>query len=118
AWMWGDELRNHIAIDNAKKIMLGDIYSPLAAPLMRWDWPFRALATVTVILELGAPLALLGRRVAAAWVLLIIGFHFGVLALMMIVFRYQMVGVAFACFFRVERPAAMVRAWPWRGGST
>jgi hypothetical protein len=111
AWMWGDELRNHIAIDNARKIMLGDIYSPLAAPLMRWDWPFRVLAAMTVILELGAPCALLARRLAAAWVILIIGFHLGVLALMMIAFPYQMLGFAFACFFRVDRPARRLRDW-------
>jgi hypothetical protein len=112
AWMWGDALRNHVAIDNARKIVLGDIYSPLAAPLMHWDWPFRALATMTVILELIAPVALLGRRVAALWVIAIVSFHLGVLALMMIAFPYQMLGISFACFFRVERPAGrLARRW-------
>jgi hypothetical protein len=110
-WMWGDALRNHVAIDNARKIVLGDIYSPLAAPLMRWDWPFRALATMTVVLELGAPLALLGRRLAALWVIAIVGFHLGVLALMMIAFPYQMLGISFACFFAVERPAGRLADW-------
>lgn len=103
AWLWGDELRNHIAIDNARKLLLGDWYSPLAGPLLRYDWLFRVLALLTVVFELGAPVALLGRRFALVWVVMIWGFHAGVLALMMIAFPYQLTGVAFACFFRCER---------------
>lgn len=102
SWLWGDELRNHVALDNARKVLLGDIHSPLATPLMHWDMLWKFLATLTVVLELGAPIALLGRRLALIWVLAVIGFHLGVLALMMIAFPYQMVGVGFACFFRCE----------------
>lgn len=103
SWLWGDELRNHVALDNARKLLLGDIHSPLAAPLMHWDALWKLLATMTVVLELGAPIALLGARLALVWVLAVIGFHLGVLALMMIAFPYQMVGVSFACFFRAEK---------------
>lgn len=103
AWMYGDDMRNHVALDNARKLLLGDIYSPLAAPLMHWNGMWRFLATLTVIAEVGAPIALLGTRVAMGWVLLVMSFHWGVLVLMMIVFPYQMTGVAFACFFPVER---------------
>lgn len=117
SWLWGDELRNHVAIDNARKMLLGDMYSPLAAPLMEWGTMWRLLATVTVVLELGAPLALLGRRIGAAWVVSVIGFHLGVLALMMIAFPYQMLGIAFACFFPVERwwQRGRTRWRRWRG---
>lgn len=115
-WLWGDELRNHVALDNARKILLGDIYSPLAVPLMHWDWLWKLLATMTVALELGAPIALLGGRVALVWVLAVVGFHMGVLALMMIVFPYQMLGISFACFFRAERLLHWARArWRRRG---
>ncbi|GAB4569531.1 MAG: hypothetical protein Tsb0020_23720 [Haliangiales bacterium] len=109
-WLWGDELRNHIAIDNARKLLLGDIYSPIAGPLMHFDVMYRILALLTVAAELGAPLALLGRRVAALWVVVVIGFHIGVIALMMIMFPYQVFGVAFLCFFRPERWPARLRA--------
>lgn len=102
-WLWGDELRNHIALDNARKALLGDIYSPLATPLLHVGDMFRVLAFVTVVAELAAPLALIGTRVAAVWVALVMGFHWGVLALMMIMFPYQMLGVAFVCFFPAER---------------
>ena len=116
-WLWGDELRNHVALDNAKKILLGDIHSPLAGPLMHWESLWRLLATVTVALELGAPMALFGGRLALFWVIAVIGFHLGVLALMIIVFPYQMLGVAFVCFFRCERLLEWTRArWQrWRG---
>jgi len=109
-WLWGDELRNYIAIDNARKMLLGDIYSPLAAPLLHWNGFFKLLALGTVVLEAGAPLALLHRRITATWVILVIAFHLGVLALMMIAFPYQMLGLAFACFFPVERPMARIAA--------
>lgn len=115
SWLWGDELRNHVALDNARKVLLGDIYSPLAAPLMHWDTLWKLLATMTIALELGAPIALLGGRVALAWVVMVVGFHLGVLALMMIAFPYQMLGICFACFFAseklLERVAARWRRW-------
>lgn len=108
-WLWGDELLNYIAIDNVRKLLLGDAFSPLAGPLLDHDWLFRALALVTVLFELGAPLALFGTRWAAAWVVACIGFHWAVLALMYILFPYPMFGFAFACFFPVERPARRLR---------
>lgn len=102
-WLWGDELRNHIALDNARKALLGDIYSPLATPLLHVGGLFRVLACITVLAELAAPLAMIGPRVAGVWAALVMGFHWGVLALMMIMFPYQMLGVAFLPFFPVER---------------
>ncbi|WP_428264161.1 HTTM domain-containing protein [Haliangium sp.] len=113
-WLWGDELRNHIALDNARKILLGDIYSPVAGPLMHWDLLYRVLAFATIVAELGAPLALLSVRIAAVWVAVVIGFHVGVLVLMMIAFPYQMFGIGFLCFFAVERVPERVWAW-WQG---
>lgn len=110
-WLWGDELRNHIALDNARKALLGDIYSPLAAPLLHVGSMFRVLAFLTVVAELAAPLALIGPRVAALWVALVMGFHWGVLVLMMIAFPYQMLGVAFVGFFPCERLGHRALAW-------
>lgn len=113
SWLWGDELRNHVAIDNARKILLGDISSPLAPPLMHWESLWRFLATLTVALELAAPIALLSRRLAMFWVIGVVGFHWGVLVLMMIVFPYQMTVICFACFFAAETWIAWARA-RWR----
>jgi hypothetical protein len=105
-WLHGDYLRAEIAHDNLRKIELGSRYSPLGAWLVTFSWPFGALAWLTLLIELGAPLALFGGRVALAWAALAWSFHVGVAALMMIVFPYQLAVIAFLPFFPVER-------WPW-----
>jgi hypothetical protein len=72
---------------------------------------------LTVTVELGAWVALLGGRWRTAWVVAAWLFHVGVLALMAILFAYQLSGVAFAPFFRLERLAARVGPRPWRRGA-
>jgi hypothetical protein len=102
-WLGGTVLRDTIAADSLRKILLGSAHSPIAEALLGQAWMFRALAVLTLVVELGAPLALLHRRVAAVWVLAVIAFHLGVLVLMTIVFPFPLSGVAFAPFFRAER---------------
>ena len=53
--------------------------------------------------ELGAPLALLGRRCGVAWAAAAWLFHVGVFALMAIAFPYALSGIAFAPLLPVER---------------
>jgi len=106
-WFAGELLRAQIAYDNLRKIELGTQVSPLGPWLVRHHGVFRALALMTMLVELGAPAALLRRRIATAWVLMAWGFHVSVLALMSISFPYQLCGVAFVSFFRVER------GWHW-----
>lgn len=115
-WSEGEVLRNYVATDNLRKLLLGSVYSPVAVPLLGQEWLFRALALMTFAVELGAPIALVGGRIATAWVLSAVAFHYGVLVLMAITFPYPMTGIAFACFFPVERLAERVRArWQrWR----
>jgi hypothetical protein len=103
AWLAGDVLRDTIAVDNLRKIVLGSTHSPLAAPLLSQAWLFAALAIFTLVVEIGAPLALIGRRAAAVWIALVLGFHYGILALMAIGFPYPMSGIAFASMLRAER---------------
>jgi len=102
-WLTSDTLRNYVAYDNLRKAELGDAHSPLGAELIRHAWLFTPLAVFTLAIELGAPLALLGGRVARVWAALAWGFHAGVFAVMWIVFPYPLLGVAFAPFFAVER---------------
>src|SRR5829696_3473969 len=92
-------------IDNLRKALLGDSYSPIGTHMVGQAWLFPPLAVVTVVVELGAVLALSGGRWRTAWVAAAWLFHVGVLALMAIVFPYQLAGVAFAPFFRLERLA-------------
>lgn len=94
-WLSGDVLRNQIAFDNLRKILLGDIHSPIAGWIIRNDAPLRVVAPLTVLFELFAPLALLHAVLRKIWVIGIWIFHVGVLALMAIVFPYQLTAIAY-----------------------
>lgn len=109
-WVTSDTLRNFVAYDNLRKAELGDLYSPLGTFMVRYDWLFPPLAAAALIVELGAPLALLHRRLAVAWCALSWSFHVGVLAVMWIVFHYPLLGLAYAPFFALDR--ALIRV-PW-----
>lgn len=108
-WDWadGEVLRLQIAYDNLRKIELGSVHAPLGAVSVGVPWIFPPLAWATLLLEIGAPIALLHRRLAAFWALGAWAFHLGVVALMMIGFPYPLSGIAYASFFRVER----ARTW-------
>ena len=86
AWTDGDALREQIAIDNLRKHLMGAPMSPVAAAFLEHTWMMSALAIGTMVVELGAPVALLHRRIAAAWAVAAWGFHVGVVVLMAIVF--------------------------------
>ncbi len=102
AWVTSDTLRFYVAYDNLRKVELGAGYSWLGATLAQHGWLFPPMAALSLGVELLAPLALLHRRVAAAWVVLAWGFHVGVLVLMAIMFHYPITGVAYVSFFRAE----------------
>ena len=102
-WWFGDTLRNQIAYDNYRKFILGDFYSPFGGWLTQYAWLFTPMAVATMVVELGAPLALLSDRLgrwfsAVAW-----SFHAAIVAMMMIVFPYQLSFAAFAAFWPLER---------------
>jgi hypothetical protein len=102
-WIEGDVLRAHIAADTVRKQLIGSVHSALGLWLVRYRWPFELLSPLTLLVELGAPLALLGRRIALPWVAAVWAFHTGVALLMAIAFPYPMSGVALAPFLRPER---------------
>jgi len=101
-WLAGDTLLHQIAFDNARKKVLGDEYSPLAATVVGHAWLFGPMGLLTLVVELGAPIALLGRRWAAWWSASAWLFHVGIVALMWISFAYPLSLIAFAPFFRIE----------------
>jgi hypothetical protein len=102
AWFEGDVLRNKVAFDNVRKAMFGAPGSPFAQGAVGLDWLWPPLAALTVAVELGAPIALLGRRWTAAWVTAAWAFHAGILALMAIGFPYQLLLVAYAPLLPLE----------------
>ena len=102
-WAAGETLRNHVAHDNLRKALLGDPWSPLAAPALQVAWLFPPMAAASLAVELVAPLALLGARLCRAWIAAAWLFHVGVLALMAITFPYQLLGIAYASMLPAER---------------
>ena len=117
-WAFEGVLRNHVANDNLRKVLLGDSHSPIGAWAVGQPWLFPQLAVATLAVELGAPLALLGRRWRTAWVAGAWLFHVGIALLMWINFPYPLSGVAFAPFFRAERLFRGQAARPARKAST
>lgn len=109
-WLEGDVLLAHVAWDNLRKIELGDLHSPLGALLSRHPAAFVPLAWLSVLLELGAPLALLHRRMLRLWALGMWSFHLGVALIMAIVFAYPLSGIAFAPIFAIDEPLRRLAA--------
>ncbi len=112
AWLDGELLRNQIAIDNLRKLLLGDSTATLGTTLLHHPTIMTAFSVLTIVLELGSPVALIGGRIARLWALGAWGFHVGVILLMNIWFPYAVLGFAFLPIFEVERPIAWLsRRW-------
>ena len=102
-WVLGDTLRNHVAYSAARLDVLGGTPSPVAGPVVGLEgfWPVAAAATV--VIELAAPVALLGGKWRTGWVAAAWAMHAGILVFMLVGFPYPLFLVAFAPFYRVER---------------
>ena len=111
AWVDGHSLLNQVAFDNARKDVLGDTSSPFASVLVQNAWLTAPAALGSMVVELGAPLALLGRRIGAWWSALAWVFHMAVLVFMAILFPYHLLGFAMAPMLPLEEwhAAAMTR---------
>lgn len=117
-WLAGEQLRNQIAIDNLRKAVLGDMIAPLGTLFLDHPAGFTAFSIATIVLELAAPIVLLGGRIGRIWALSAWGFHAGVVLLMNIWFPYPLLGLAYLPLLPAERPLAWVaRRWSaWRAG--
>lgn len=107
-WLDGDTLAHHVAFSAARLEVLGGTPSPAARLVLgHGSWLLTPAAVATVVLELGAPLALWTRLrtpvVVGLW-----GFHAAVAATMFVLFPYPLALVAFAPLYRLER-------WRWPG---
>lgn len=101
-WLEGATVQRQVAYDNVRKMLLGDYYSPLGLWLAKFDLPWGPLAGLALLVELGAPLALLSARFARTWVFLAWSFHVGVILTMGIFFPYPVLGVAYASMLPVD----------------
>lgn len=110
-WLDGAQLGHQIAIDNLRKALLGAATAPLAAPLVAHPVALGMLSIATLAIELGAPLALLGGRVARGWAAAAWLFHAGVILAMNVWFPYPLSGVAFLPLFAAERVIGAPVRW-------
>ena len=110
SWIEGAQLGKQIAMDNLRKELLGGLTSPLARLLGAHPDGLIVLSVGTLVLELGAPLALLGARIARMWAWGAWGFHIGVILAMNVWFPYPLVWIAFLPLVEAEH----VVAWPVR----
>lgn len=101
-WATGSILRDQIAIDALRKVVLGSSASPAVYSLYNQSLLFMLLGAGTLVIELGAPFALANRRLAVLWAGVTFLMHWGILFIMGITFRYQLTGVMFAPYFKVE----------------
>lgn len=112
-WRWagGAALRSQVEADAVRKDLLSKGSSPVAAALCERDALWRTMAVGSLALELGAPAALLSRRLGRGWSLAAWSLHAGIFAIMRIRFRYQLAGVAYGSFLDLERlvPGRWVR---------
>jgi hypothetical protein len=106
-WIDGELLRNQIAVDNLRKALLGDPTAPLATLFLEHPKHLLVFSALTLVLELGAPLALLHRRVGYVWAITAWAFHLGVVLLMNIWFPYPLFAFAFLPLFPAERVLAL-----------
>ena len=107
-WARGYNLRDQVAY----AVMTHNLYQPelpftLPSALLAHPGLISAGAVLTLVLELGAPLALLGRRLGLVWAAGILAMHIGIAVAMGIVFPYQTTGLALLSFVAL--------AWPIRG---
>lgn len=102
-WACGDAMRRQVAIDGIRKELYGGRVRPAAYVLYPRRKFFTAAAVGTLVMELGAPFALLNRRLGRVWALGMFGMHWGVHVIMGIPFPYQLSGVSFAPWFDLER---------------
>lgn len=110
AWVSGDAVYQQVAHDTLGKLRLGAFVSPLGPTLLRWPWVFAVASVFTLIIELGALVALLGGRLRTAWVAGAYAMHVGIALTMSIAFPYPLWGIAFASFFELEHAHAWLRA--------
>lgn len=103
SWVTGRALRSQMAVDGLRKELLGVAPNPVSYTLYDWLPLFTVLAAGSMIFELFAPLALVNRRLGRIWACNAFLMHWGILIVMRITFAYQLSGIIFAPFFRIER---------------
>lgn len=104
AWLNADTLANHIAYSARRVELVGGPSPPLAEFVLSNRWLVTPLAAAALVVELGAPLALLGRRWRTPWILAALLFHMATAATMLVFFGYRGLGIGLAPLVAIEVP--------------
>jgi hypothetical protein len=118
AWLTGRALGEWLAFDAVRKIELGSFHSPVAVWVATSPALCFVFAIFTLLVELGAPVALASPRLARTWSVAAWLFHVGILATMAIGFFYPLSGVAFVSLLDVTKSKRLVRVLGRISGST
>lgn len=94
-WASGASMRNQVAVDALRKEMLGEPANPLVRVLGPHTGLFTVMAVSSLVLELGAPLAVADRRAGWLFAAGAFGMHWGIRVIMRITFPYQLSGVLY-----------------------
>lgn len=110
-WAEGDALRKQVAADAIRKAALGEVSG--SEPFLPWESVqlFTLIGVMTLVLELGAPAAVLWRRVGFVWAVMVWSMHWGIYFVMGIKFRFQLTGLVVLAFIEPERALFAIRAW-------
>ncbi len=111
AWVDGDVLRHQVAFDNLRKVRLDEIYSPLGTWLTQITWVWLPVGIATLLVELGAPVAFIQRRIRYLWVAAAWLFHVGIAATMVIAFPYHLSAIAYAAVLPTDQILARAQTW-------
>lgn len=114
AWLSGEAVRLHVGTEVLRNLRVGLAPARVGQWLLGWPPAFGVLAIGTVVLELGAPLALLRRvgpiPLGRLWIVGLWLMHFGIWLVMGIGFPYPLSGVAFAAWLPLDRIVARIRS--------
>lgn len=108
-WANGSAMRSQVAVDAIRKSVLVAETASLFKTIYQHTWLFLGMGILTLILEVGAPIALLKKRWGMVWAVLTWSMHWGIFLIMGIRFRYQMTGLLFLSFFEPEKWIAFLR---------
>lgn len=119
AWAKGTNLRDQIGKDALYKDLIHHTVSTDVTTLAyNHTEILTALAFITLVVEVGAPYALLHKYLARAWVFGAYGMHIGISVIMHITFIYPCTGIAFLCFLEPETwVEGVIKRLPQRGSS-
>ena len=108
-WVLGESVRAQVSVDAIRKALLSTGAQPLAFFLYNKLYIFTAIGVSTIIIEIGAPLAIVKRKIGYLWSFLAFAMHWGIYFIMGITFDYQMAGIIFLPFFELEKVPSYIK---------